>query len=129
MLVKNHVEIVGRFAREPKFTLAKDPNNNRVFFTLCADRAKKEWGYDAINCVAWGALADEVLNKFKKGYEAEVTGHIHTDNKLNEDGTYSNFWNVTVEKIELKSVPKLQTAPAATEEHDQKLEAAAALNF
>lgn len=85
----NNVVLVGRITRD--LELKYTPQNKAVVtFSLAVNRqfknAQGEREADFINCVIWGASAENLANWSKKGALIGITGRIQTRNYENQQG-------------------------------------------
>ena len=75
MSANNSVHLIGRLTRD--IELRKTNSGKSVTqFTLAVYRDQEH--SDFINCVAWNKLAELLYNKFHKGDEFAVEGHLQT---------------------------------------------------
>lgn len=96
---------IGRLTADPKYTPATGDISSRLQFRIAVNRIKsskatKEPGADYINCVAWGSYADLCSKHLYKGKQVAVDGRLTTNSKKKDDGTWDNFWNITIEKCD-----------------------------
>lgn len=75
MSANNSCHLIGRLTKEIEL---RKTTTGKTFakFTLAVNRDKDN--ADFINCVAWNKLAELLYNKFNKGDEFAVEGHLQT---------------------------------------------------
>jgi len=95
----NQITIIGNVGNDPvKF----DANGNTlVKFNVAVKRStqKDNDAVDWIPCAAWHDLARGILTHISKGDAVIISGTFQVDSKKNDDGSYSKFYNLNVNKI------------------------------
>lgn len=75
MSANNSCHLIGRLTKDIEIRKTNS-GKNVTQFTLAVTRDKDH--SDFINCVAWNKLAELLYNKFSKGDELAVEGHLQT---------------------------------------------------
>lgn len=88
----NNLTITGRLTADAVYTPAGNgSNSSRATFTVAVTNPRDSKKSDFFNCVAWGNKA-EFVNKgfaqgrYRKGCEAEVSGHVHLNEYQTQNG-------------------------------------------
>jgi single-stranded DNA-binding protein len=100
----NIASFTGRLAAAVEYRPGKDGKAGRATARLIVNRPKLGDGdqrYDTIPVVGWGPHAETLKNYTHKGKEISVRGEIHTHSTRNDDGSYNNYWELSVERISL----------------------------
>jgi single-strand DNA-binding protein len=123
----NRVVLVGRLTRNPE--LRKTQSNSSVAsFTLAVDNRQRsvdgQRTTSFINCVAWNALADNIVKFTKKGSLVGVDGRLNQRSYKNNSGVNVQVVEVICENVEFLSSRGSETpvqgatAPNTSEDQD-----------
>lgn len=109
----NITVLIGRLVRDPEVALTAN-GKSYCKFTLAVNRPYKgpneRAQADFINCVAWGATADNLAKYMTKGSQVAVEGSIRTGSYDDKSGRKVYTTDVVVAKIEFLSKVE-QNAP------------------
>lgn len=95
MSANNSAHIIGRLTKD--IEIRKTNTGKSVTqFTLAVNRDQNN--SDFINCVAWNKLAELLYNKFRKGDEFAVEGHLQT-RKYDKNGITQYVTELFVESM------------------------------
>ena len=98
----NNVILIGRLTKTPE---VNKTTNGKSYcqFTLAVNRTYKNadgtYGTDFINCITWGATADNLARYQAKGSQLAVEGSIEVGSYTNKDGTNIRTTTVNVSKV------------------------------
>lgn len=109
----NSVSLAGRLADIPKASVSI---NGKVIskFTICINN-KYTKVIDFIDCVAWGDVANEINETFKKGDLIYVVGKLSSQIKLIENEGKNNVVTVWVREYDGKKYKPKQIENEQTE--------------
>jgi single-strand DNA-binding protein len=95
----NNIVIKGRLTADPE--MRKTGNGVPVAnFTVAVDRMFNRDETDFFRCAAWRSTAEFVQQYFKKGQEILLTGEMHCDVWVDDDGEKHSSWTVQVANAE-----------------------------
>lgn len=95
----NNIVIKGRLTADPE--MRKTGNGVPVAnFTVAVDRMFNRDETDFFRCTAWRSTAEFVQQYFKKGQEILLTGELHCDVWVDDDGEKHSSWTVQVANAE-----------------------------
>lgn len=112
---------IGRLADNPDYKPGSGDKSSRCSFRLLINRIKSQTA-DVINCVVWGPYADVCAQHLKKGKEVAIEGELHTKSTKDEQGNWTNFWNIVCSSVSFgRDSEKNKNAPqpATTENVDE----------
>lgn len=98
----NHVGLVGRITKHP---VLRELAGGKVqtSFSLAINRTYKnqngEVDTDFVLCIAWGRLAETIVNHCGKGSLIGVSGRIQSRNYAKEDGTRVFLTEIVAEDV------------------------------
>jgi single-strand DNA-binding protein len=72
-------------------------------FLLAVNRPGKDAGADFVRVSAWGGQAESCNTYLSKGKKVAVEGRIRTSRKENEDGSYTNYFEINANRVEFLS--------------------------
>lgn len=113
----NRINLIGRTTKAPE-RRSTTTGKHVALFTLAVNRRYDREKADFIACVAWGKLADLVMDYVGKGQLIAVVGELHIDSYHTSDGTTKYKTEVVAEEVEfLGRAPKAknETTAAADE--------------
>lgn len=94
----NTVILIGRVVRDAEMKISGEDNKVRTaLFTLAVDRHRGN-GADYPNVVAFGKMADVIVNHCPKGTKLVIKGHLQT-NSYEKDGEKIYTTTVAVEEL------------------------------
>jgi len=100
----NSVNLVGNLASDVDKREAgtkQDGTPNQVAsFLLAVNRPGKDAGADFVRVSAWGGQAESCHTYLSKGKKVAVEGRIRTSRKENEDGSYTNYFEINANRVE-----------------------------
>ena len=100
----NSVNAVGNLASDVDIREAgtkQDGSPNKVAsFLLAINRPGKDAGADFVRVSAWGGQAESCHTYLAKGKKVAVEGRIRTSRKENEDGSYTNYFEINANRVE-----------------------------
>lgn len=103
----NSVNLVGNLASDVDIRdagTAPDGSTRRVSsFLLAVNRPGKDAGADFVRVSAWGGQAESCNTYLSKGKKVAVEGRIRTSRKENEDGSYTNYFEINANRVEFLS--------------------------
>jgi len=103
----NSVNLVGNLASDVDIRdagNAPDGSTRRVSsFLLAVNRPGKDAGADFVRVSAWGGQAESCHTYLSKGKKVAVEGRIRTSRKENEDGSYTNYFEINANRVEFLS--------------------------
>ena len=103
----NSVNLVGNLASDVDIrdaSNAPDGSTRRVSsFLLAVNRPGKDAGADFVRVSAWGGQAESCHTYLSKGKKVAVEGRIRTSRKENEDGSYTNYFEINANRVEFLS--------------------------
>lgn len=115
----NRINLIGRTTKAPE-RRSTTTGKHVALFTLAVNRRYDREKADFIACVAWGKLADLVMEYVGKGQLIAIVGELHIDNYQTSDGMTKYKTEVVAEEVEfLGHAPtpkaKKETTAAADE--------------
>ncbi|MDI7740867.1 single-stranded DNA-binding protein [Lysinibacillus fusiformis] len=98
----NQVGLVGRFTRDP-FLRTFSENRVQTNFVIAINRSfRNSQGNveaDFVNCLAWGRLAERIVNYCGKGSLVGVSGRLQTRSYTNKENVKIYTTEVLVEDV------------------------------
>ena len=82
----NRINLIGRTTKAPE-RRSTTTGKHVALFTLAVNRRYDRDKADFIGCVAWGKLADLVMEYVGKGQLIAIVGELHIDSYQTSDGT------------------------------------------
>ena len=117
----NRINLIGRTTKAPE-RRSTTTGKHVALFTLAVNRRYDREKADFIGCVAWGKLADLVMDYVGKGQLIAIVGELHIDSYQTSDGMTKYKTEVVAEEVEfLGHAPKAKketTAAADEAMHD-----------
>lgn len=113
----NRINLIGRTTKAPE-RRSTTTGKHVALFSLAVNRRYDRDKADFIGCVAWGKLADLVMEYVGKGQLIAVVGELHIDSYHTSDGMTKYKAEVVAEEVEfLGHAPKVkkETTAAADE--------------
>lgn len=113
----NRINLIGRTTKAPE-RRSTTTGKHVALFSLAVNRRYDREKADFISCVAWGQLADLVIEYVGKGQLIAVAGELHIDSYQTSDGMKKYKTEVVAEEVEfLGHAPKAkkETTAAADE--------------
>lgn len=101
----NVITLYGRLTKDVEIK-STQLNKQYAIFTVAVQRTYKDqsgnYNSDFINCVAFNEHIVNLLSKYvKKGSRISVNGTLQINSSTKDDGSYSNFTQVIVDKVSL----------------------------
>ena len=100
----NSVNLIGNLASDVEIRdagTAPDGSTRRVAsFLLAVNRPGQDAGADFVRVSAWGGQAESCNTYLDKGKKVGVEGRIRTSRKENEDGSYTNYFEINASRVE-----------------------------
>ena len=100
---ENLVILCGNLARDPEFYAGTSGNDmvGRCTFPLIVDNLLPNGtkSSDRINIIAWGKVAEHVMNKVHKGTSIVIKGSLHTRSYVDKNGNKQHMTEVKVDKL------------------------------
>ncbi len=121
---KNHAQVIGNLTNDP---VVRSTREGRAVasFTVATDETRKRRdgeGYESFveyhQCVAWGAQAERIGKRLRKGDLVSVAGPLRTRTKKTETTTYYNT-TVEVEGWDLLHRPRRADGPDRPDRPDR----------
>lgn len=122
MATINHVTLVGNLVRDPELK-ATTRGTKVLTVTLGVSEWRKnpETGESSdysnyFDCVVFGPRAEGLARILKKGAKVTVSGRLHQNRWVAQDGTNRSAVSVTVEDLEMMSRGQGAVADGATDD-------------
>ena len=100
----NSLNAVGNLASDVDIRdagTAPDGSTRRVAsFLLAINRPGQDAGADFVRVSAWGGQAESCHKYLAKGKKVAVEGRIRTSRKENEDGSFTNYFEINASRVE-----------------------------
>lgn len=132
----NGVNLIGNISTD--IFIRETANGTKTaWFKVAVDREGKDAGADFIPVKAWNGTAGACEQWLSKGDKVGVTGRISTSRKDNDDGSFTDFFEVSARRVEFLNTKKGQNGgsvedtaeagppPAASTEVPEPAESAA----
>lgn len=97
----NKVILIGNIVKD--ITLQEYENGSKCYFRLAVNKTKDNTLF--IDCVAWNQTAVFLTNYCPKGTKIGLEGQIDIYSKQNQDGTYTDKWQVLAFNVEILGKP------------------------
>lgn len=100
-----NIFVEGNLTDEPELRFTPAGKAMVTFTVVSSDRRRNDAGEwedvdtTFFNCIAWGAVAENVAESFNKGSRAIVFGKIHQRTWQNDEGENRRSWQVKVNEV------------------------------
>ncbi len=121
----NKIVLVGRMTRDPELKVTSG-GHTMTRFNVAVDRRYKTEGQpsaDFIDVVAWGRLAELIVQYLKKGHRIALNGRLQTGSYNAKDGSKRYVTDVILEEFDFiegmtnrKEKTELQNIPLEEED-------------
>lgn len=99
----NSINLLGRLTKDVEVRYTSGDNLAIAHFTLAVDRHDKEKHTDFINCVSFGAQAENLQLYCKKGSQIAVSGRLQSGSYEDKDGKKIYTFDVYCNTIDYTS--------------------------
>lgn len=94
----NTITLIGNLATDVTVRQAGDQLTG--WFKIAVNRPGKDKGADFIPVKVWNGTATACSRYIGKGSKVGVTGELRTNRKANDDGTFTEYYEVNARRVE-----------------------------